>query len=339
MQTIHAHWNDYNKTHIRKKDGALYNFIRMQGKTVADRINSFFNQFSTLMYIGACSRFAQTAAKYTPPNIGKANIDQKYYSRPIYSLIDLAKGLVRTPRGRRVYATKEDFAALRNGFKFKVVNNKYRATREEKRHAFAYTRGINEAKRLAKIERRGLSKYSWGANLNNTQEDVENQLNNGVPVEKLDIYRVQNLPPIFTRLARKSPAITKYTWGTYQKKIITNVKDVKRIDITITNRLAEIERYGELAIRQGLNAANRYIKQIYSGVQVLGEYKGSDRTGHSNDPTLKAATKLRNTMAKLFDTDSKGYGIQRLAVDSTPKRFDSSQPWNLEINLPHTKGT
>lgn len=339
MQTIHAHWNDYNKTFKRQKNGSLYNYIRMQGKTVSQRINYFFQKYSTMMYIGACMRFAQTAAKYTPPNIGKAYIDQKYYSRPIYSLTDLAKGLVRTSRGRRVYATKEDFEALRNGFKFKVVNTKYRATREEKRHAVAYTKGINEAKRIAKIERRGLSKYSWGANLNATAEDVQGQLDKGIGIKDVEVYRAQKLPPIFNRLARKSPAITKFVWGNYSKHIEVSESNVKKINITIVNRLAEIQRYGELAIRQGLIAANRYIKQIYTGVQVMGEYKGSERTGNAYDPTLVAATKLRNTMAKLFDTDSKGYGIQRLAVEKTPKRFDPSQPWNLEINLPHTEGT
>ena len=120
-----------------------------------------------------CMRFSATAARYTPPNMGRANIENKYYTRPIYSLTDLAKGLVRTERGRRVYATKEDFAALRAGFKYKVVNTKYRLARELKHKAIGYTKGINEAKRLARIENRGLSKYSWGSMLNNTKEDIE----------------------------------------------------------------------------------------------------------------------------------------------------------------------
>lgn len=338
MQTIRAHWKDYNKAFTRQhRNGDIEQYIRMQGKTIADRINYFFLKYSTMIYIGACMRFAQTAAKYTPPNIGKANIDQKYYSRPIYNLIDLAKGLIVNGRGRRVHATKEDFAALRNGFKFKIINNKYRAPREEKRHAFAYTKGINEAKRLARIERRGLSKYSWGANLNNTQEDVENQLAKGIPIEQVDIYQVQKFPPIFNRLARKSPAITKYTWGSYQKDIIVSENNVKKINITITNRLSQIQGYGQIAIRRGLMAANAYIKQIYSGVQVLGEYKG-EAPGTGSTQT-KAAEKLRRMMGKLFDTDSKGYGIQQLKIESHSKKFDPNQPWNLEINLPHTKGT
>ena len=331
MQTIRAHWVDYNKTFIKnRKDGTAYNYIRMQGKTIADRINYFFLKYSTAIYIGACMRFSQTAAKYTPPNIGKANIEEKYYYRPIQDLVLLSKGEYAP-----YHATKADYAALRAGYKFRVLNTKKGHKRNE---VYAYCKGINEAKRASKIAMRGLSKYSWGANLNNTKEDVENQLNEGIDIQDVDVYRVNNMPPIFTRLARKSPAITHFTWGYYSKQIEVNEKDVKKINITIRNRLAEIQRYGELAIRRGIMAAEKYIKQIYTGVQVLGEYKGSERTGNAYDPTLIAASKLRNTMAKLFDTDSKGYGIQRLAVEAKPKGFKSSQPWNLEINLPHTKG-
>ena len=106
--------------------------------------------------------------------------------------------------------------------------------------AVAYTKGINEAKRVARIAMRGLSKYSWGANLNNTKEDVSNQLNDGIKIQDVEVYRVNNMPPIFSRLARKSPAITRFTWGSYKKDIEVNEKEVKKIKISITNRLAEI---------------------------------------------------------------------------------------------------
>ena len=59
---------------------------------------------------------------------GASNMDEKVLKLTPFK--DLAKGLVRTERGRRVHATKEDYAALRAGYKFKVVNTKYRATRE-----------------------------------------------------------------------------------------------------------------------------------------------------------------------------------------------------------------
>lgn len=331
MQTIRAHWKDYNKTFLKKaKDGSDYNYIRMQGKTIADRINYFFLKYSTAIYIGACMRFAETAAKYTPPNIGKANIEQKYYFRPIQDLVKLSKGEYAP-----YHATKADYAALRAGYKFRVLNTKKGHKRNE---VYAYCKGINEAKRASKIAMRGLAKYSWGANLNNTKEDIQGQLDSGINLNDLDVYRVNNMPPIFVRLAKKSPAISHYTWGNYSKEIEVNEKDVRKITIRIRNRLAEIERYGELAIRRGLMAAQKYIKQIYSGVQVLAENKGSDRTGNAYDPTLVAASKLRNTMAKLFDSDSRGYGIQKLELEKLPKGFQKDYQWNLEINLPHTKG-
>lgn len=330
IQTIKAHWKDYNKAFTRHhRNGDVENYIVMQGKTIADRINYFFLKYSTAIYIGACMRFAEVAAKYTPPNIGKANIEEKYYYRPIQELTKLAKGEYPP-----YHATKADYAALRSGYKFRVLNTK---KGHKKNEVYAYCKGINEAKRASKIAMRGLSKYSWGANLNNTKEDVENQINQGVDVQDIDVYRANNLPPIFTRLARKSPAITHYTWGSYQKKIIVNEKDVKKINITIMNRLAEIQRYSKIAIARGLMAAESYIKQIFSGVQVLAEYKGEGPRATTAES--KAADKLRSAMGKLFDTDSKSYGIQRLAIERQPKRFDPSQPWNLEINLPHTKGT
>ena len=121
----------YTQGIIKTKTGVEY--IKMEGKNIEQRINSFFRKYGNYVCIGMSLKFAQAAAKFTPPNIGKAYIDPKYYSRPIYSLEELAKGLIRTERGRRVHATREDFAALRNGFKFKVVNTKYRASRMEKR--------------------------------------------------------------------------------------------------------------------------------------------------------------------------------------------------------------
>ena len=127
----------YSKHIVKGANNISY--IRLYGKSVEQKINSFLKQFGNYVCIGMSVRFAQTAAKYTPPNIGKSIIDQKYYSRPIVKLDELAKGLVRTARGRRMYATKEDFAALRAGYKYKIVNTKYRINREEKRKAVLHS--------------------------------------------------------------------------------------------------------------------------------------------------------------------------------------------------------
>lgn len=312
----------YTQGIIKTKTGLEY--IRMTGANTAQRINSFFNKFGNWICIGMSLKFSQTAAKFTPPNIGKAYIDPKYYSRPIYSLEELAKGLVRTERGRRVHATREDFAALRAGFKFKVVNTKYRATREQKRHAVAYTKGINEAKRRARIQNRGLSKYSWGGMMANTEEAIQKQFNEGIHPKGLSVFRLGNLPPIFQRLLRKSPNIQKYNWGTYDWDFRPSSKDVKKIEFTIENRLAQIEAYGRLAISKGVNAANRYCNSIWKAVGVLGTAGPTtnlSKEEKQSDDWL-AITQLRKQLKTMFDEIGGTYHAQVL----TDIKLDSSVP-------------
>lgn len=230
----------------------------------------FYTEYVARMML---RKFSEVAAKYSPPNIGKTTIDQKYYYRPIYKLEDLAKGLCTTERGRRVYATKEDYAALRAGMKFKVVNTKYGT---KKGTAYAYTKGINEAKRASRIQNRGLTKYSWGSILNTFTTNNLRTLNRptkfGILSQKRGggTYQLERrtliqteLPPIFKRLEKKSPNIVKYRWGSVNWA--TNPSGTK-IKFTIFNKMTEVERYCDIAIRQGVNAAikesNRLINFI-----------------------------------------------------------------------------
>lgn len=304
---------------VRTKNGIEY--IRMEGKNIEQRINSFFKKYGNWVCIGMALKFSQAAAKFTPPNIGKAYIDPKYYSRPIYSLEDLAKGLVRTARGRRIHATREDFAALRNGFKFKVVNTKYRASRMERMTAVAYTKGINEAKRLARIENRGLSKYSWGGMMNNSEEAIQKQFDEGIHPLQLSVFKLGNLPPIFQRLLRKSPSIQKYNWGTYDWDFRPSPRDVKKIEFTVENRLAQIEAYGRLAISKGINAASRYCNSIWRGVGALGT--AGPTTGLSeeerNSPDQLALKELRNQLKTMFKDVGETYRAHQLANISPDK--------------------
>ena len=214
-------------------------------------------------------KFAQVAAKYTPPNMGKAYIDQKYYYRPIYKLEDLAKGLCKTQKGRRLYATKEDYAALRNGFKFKIMNTKMGVKRGT---VYAYSKGINEAKRLARIQNRGLSKYSWGSILNTFIGRVVGRADQKVSPKKLSSYQWYNpqrglyevgLPAIFRRLQRKSNNIKKYKWGFVDYSQDSN----HRLQFTLVNTLANIQRYGNIAIRQGTNAMQKEFKKMKKAIQ------------------------------------------------------------------------
>lgn len=302
----------YQQGLIKSRTGDTY--IRLYGETVQKRIASFFKQFSNFICIGMSLKFSVAAAKFTPPNMGKAYIDAKYYNRPIYSLTDLARGLVRTSRGRRVYATKEDFTALRAGYRFKVVNTRYRATRQQRREAYAYTKGINEAKRLARIQHRGLSKYSWGSMINNIEEDIQNQFDEGVTPQQLSVFRVNNLPPIFQRLLRKSPAIKKFNWGTYDWDFLPSPKNIERISFRITNRLAQIETYGKIAIDQGIRAASKYCDAIWKGVGALGAAGSTTNLSEEekNSEEQVALKELRKTLYTMFDDIGKTYQAEYL---------------------------
>lgn len=219
-------------------------------------------------------RFAEVAAKYSPPNIGKATIDQKYYYRPVYKLEDLAKGLVRTEKGRILHATRDDYAALRAGMKFKIVNTKHGMRIGS---AYAYAKGINQAKRLSRIENRGLTKYSWGSILNTFINKNIQMLNKDLPnpalgapssrggktIKRYTLY-ASDMPPIFGRLERKSPNIKKYRWGAITWK---PSKDGRKLSFTIENNLAEVERYCDIAIRQGLTAAVKEVRKLIGYIQ------------------------------------------------------------------------
>lgn len=223
-------------------------------------------------------KFAEVAARFSPPNIGKANIDAKYYMRPIYKLEDLAKGLVRTERGKRLYATKEDFAALRRGMKFKVMNTKHGVKRGT---VYAYAKGINEAKRLARIQNRGLTKYSWGSVITtfnmqaiksinkDTAFGAEGQgksgLGSGKGLTRTALYTT-DLPVIFQRLQKKSPNIKKYRWGSVQWRV--SQLDGRRLEFLIQNALAEVERYCDIAIRQGINASVREVSKLVKYIET-----------------------------------------------------------------------
>lgn len=220
-------------------------------------------------------KFAQVAARFSPPNIGKAIIDRKYYYRPYYKIEDLINGDVRTERGRRLHATKEDFAALRAGFKYKVMNTKHGV---KPGTVYAYTKGINQAKRVSRIQNRGLTKYSWGSILNTfnsqnvaktfrrqsrgTRFGVMNQA--GTAQFKNRILVQTDLPVMFKRLQNKSPNIAKYRWGSVRWE---EAKEGNTIKLTIQNNLAAVERYCDIAIRQGLNAASKEVYKLINYIQ------------------------------------------------------------------------
>ena len=63
------------EVHKNKKTGEVTRRIRLNGQNVQQRIQNFFQKYGDYIFIAMSIQFAQTAAKYTPPNIGNAYID------------------------------------------------------------------------------------------------------------------------------------------------------------------------------------------------------------------------------------------------------------------------
>lgn len=310
------------------KDGRVQREINLGKGTIEQRIQNFFRKYGDYVLIGMSMKFAETAARYTPPQIGKAYIDKRFYYRPIQDLTLLSKG------GYPPYhATKADYKALRDGYKFRVLNTK---VGHKKNEVYAYCKGINEAKRLSRIANRGLSRYSWGAAINNTKQDIENKQAQGEMPWNWNIYRATTLPPIFQRLASQSPSIKKYQWGSYDW--YNDKNGTNKIIWTVRNRLTQIQRYGQLAIRQGLKVAKKYTEAIFKGINVVADpaNKGSLRTEMPTDPDLAAVSKLRKQLIHMFDTVVDEYNVQNLEFtggSSQPKNLPKHYKVNVNIKL------
>lgn len=215
-------------------------------------VNRVIKHYSAWIATEMLRVFTATAARFTPPNMGKANIEQKYYFRPVQDLTLLAKGEYAP-----YHATKADYAALREGFKFRVLNTKVGHKRNE---VYAYTKGINEAKRVSRIQNRGLARYTWGDALNNHAEEVMKiQAQKGGKIVETD------LPPIFHRLAKKSPNITKYHFG-YAMATWKRGANAQ-YNITVINKLTEVEKYCTIAVEKGTMEVNRWTNKFFDKVK------------------------------------------------------------------------
>ena len=112
-----------------------------------------------------------------------------------------------------------------------------------------------------------MTKYSWGSILQTFNKNNIALLNSKTRFGTFSIAKGREnqqvgrrvliqteMPPIFQRLERKSPNIKKYRWGSVDW---TEKAEGNNIELNIHNNLAEVERYCEIAIRQGVNAAVR----------------------------------------------------------------------------------
>ena len=188
------------------------------------------------MLIKASTDFADGAAKATPPSIGKASIEKKYWSRPI-----LVLGLLIRNKYPNHKPTKEDYDQYRKKMKYKVL---YTKSGIKKGTAFAYTKTKMQAKKAAKIETRGLSRVMWGKNLSSIGATIPNSI---------------------LRILAKSTKLNNLNFNT--------VKMISQQDeqgVEITNSVTAIERYAKKAELAGyrkvsnalMKESNKLIKAI-----------------------------------------------------------------------------
>lgn len=217
-------------------------------------VAEFFKKLTIPIVQSLVRTFAVEASKYTPPGtktkkLGSAYIAKEYYYRPIQQFKLLKQGAYKG-----FHMTKKDYQMWRQGYKFRILNTKHRV---RKGTVYAYAKGINEAKRAARIQYRGLAKYSWGSMIQHFSSTKTED-------EGWSFYETE-LPPVFKRLAKQSPAVTKTTWG-FVSTDATGIKQ-GRLSFTMKNSLTEIERYGEIAIRRGTNALLKQWNKIQNDIE------------------------------------------------------------------------
>lgn len=335
--TILGSWKNVNFGDVIRQQHNVRNISKMSfQQRVKLRINAFFRRYGDAVAIGMCLRFATAAAKYTPPkNRGKwtGSIQDSLYFRPIQDLRLLVKG-----QYPRCHASRKDYQMLRQGYLYRVMNTKYRHKRQDA--VVAYAKGINEAKRLSRIQNRGISKFSWGSMINNIKEDIaqaeimKSDIGTVGSPQGIGIYRAQKLPPIFQRLAKKSPNITKFQWGSYNWQYEPNINEAKKINFTIINRLAQIERYGQVAIKMGIKAADKYAKKIWSALGATSTVAGFSAEVEGEVAEQRRIVEgIRRNLAALFNDDAQKYGIQQLMLQRSVKNQQLTKEVMSNLNV------
>lgn len=256
---------------IQGMDGAeqLQRYIEQQQineKAIWADTVKFFNTFTIPMLRSIAKTFVTTASRYSPPGkrgkkLGTASIDSKYY---YCKIVDLMESM-HDPNVRK-HPRKEDYKYIRQGYKFKVIRNKYR----QKPQTIGYAKSLRTAKRMARIKNRGLAKYSWGTLLMNyrgTNLSTSKNSQLGIDGQGRDISVNPENIPTFRLLAQKSPNIRRYRWGDITiKEDIQNAKWTMRL----RNNLAESYAYCRIAINKGSKDA---VNKWYAMVKAINGYR------------------------------------------------------------------
>ena len=218
------------------------------------RIDDVIEQYSVEIALNLARVFVDEAAKFTPPCMGKSYIDNRLYYRPVQDLQKLKDG--EYPPWK---ITKADLRAIHQGYKFRVLNTKQG---HKKNEVVAYTKGINEAKRVSKIQNRGLLRYTWGDALINNSKELNEYVKNN-PDKSFKWYN-PTLPAQFQRLARKSPNIVKYHFA----DILIQNDLPDGVNVIIDNRAAHGEGFYAIAMKRGALKAQIYMKRLYNKIKA-----------------------------------------------------------------------
>lgn len=181
-------------------------------------------QFKKIL-IDSSPQFVKAAQKYTPPSLGRASIQKKFYTRPIIFLLNL----VRFGRVGRFQCTPKDIQMFRKGYKYKVINTRNGGTKK----AIGYTKTQGQAKKMAKIQTRGLMRAMWGKTLNKIGAKIPNSI---------------------ASLLRKGKRLSSINLSDTKLKKKDTITQVQ-----ITNKAAESQRFVSIAISRGLKAVQRFI--------------------------------------------------------------------------------
>lgn len=168
----------------------------------------------------AASAFAHFAARYTPPDIGQDKIKKERYYRPIFNLKELIDSGKAIPLDRIQYS---------KGKRWKVIDDR-------NHKILAYTSSQADAKKIAKIETRGLMKTMWGKNFDKADMPV---------------------PVALQRLLAKSPQLRPLPYNDVKMDVKDGIAEVE-----IENKATNIENVSKLAEAHGYRAAEKTLKTI-----------------------------------------------------------------------------
>ena len=149
------------------------NMERMRRETV--------EEVNKVLLTGA-SAYATSAAKHTPPSLGKAEIDPIYYVNGVW--VRNASEQREPKQGRRQVYDLEELART-EGVKFRSFYG--RKAREGYKYLVKIIRELSEAERYAFETYRGITRAAWGLQLANITGKV---------------------PPAFRKLIEKRPALS-----------------------------------------------------------------------------------------------------------------------------------